>query len=166
MKCSNLLHFWRQRFHQPSCACLTLSWKITFLPVYLRCTREGNTTRQSPPRRPDTMVLCQSVQSHCQPPSPLPLQLLKTHLAHLSLQQCPHLLPQPLLSWQGAGSMWGPGKRAIVSLILSQTSRVETYGNWEKWKRNKWKERERGNYALTSFPTSFPKSLSLTRCVP
>lgn len=92
-------------------------------------------------------------------PTPQRLPPLPAHLARLSLWQCPPRLPQSRLSWPRARYELGPATGAIISSIMSQTSRDA----WEN-KRERDTERERGGkYALTSFPLSV-LSLSHSRC--
>lgn len=70
---------------------------------------------------PDTIALASIPVAGCQIPMPTLLQhlppLLLAHLAHLSLWQCPPLLPQSQLSWQGALYILGQPWRQSFSRL-------------------------------------------------
>lgn len=121
-----------------------------------------------PPLRSDTIALAAIPRASLVPAPPPAHKHARTlpaptHLARLSLWQCPLLVPRSRLSWQGARYVPGPGVRAIISSIMSQTSR----GAWEhRRQRDVERENERERGKLCSHFLSFIYSGSFSPSVP
>lgn len=114
-------------------ACQKLLWKKKnhiSLCIYHTVARGYN--QQPSPLWPDTIALDKIPVPAPQRHPPLP-----AHLVYLSLWQCPTLLPQSRLSWQGACYVLVPSIRAILSSSTSQTSR----DTWDSQKREGYWER-------------------------
>lgn len=152
----------------PLC-CITV-WKISSPWVFVRSCYGKITFHLClyqetgpPPLCPDTIALASI-------PVPACLVLLlnplrpPAHLARLSLSlwQCPPPLPQPRLSWQGARYVPGPATGAVVSSIMSQTSRDQ----WEHKGRGIWRGDKWGRGKLCSHFLSFISSWSFSPTVP
>lgn len=147
-----------ERFHHPQRLSEAVMKKETrnhtFLSIYHTLVLDYQ--HQPPPLCPDTIALDKIPMPACQVLMPAPQchPPLQAHLAHLSLWQCPLLLPQLCLSWQGACYMLVLSTGAVLSSIMSQTS----LGTWDSQKGDVYRERMsegKGNYALTSFSLSF-----------
>lgn len=151
--CFQPVALWSERFHHSMF--LLEVMKNHIFPVYLSQSRAGISSAGLHLSAPDTIALANIPVPACQALVPAPQRYPPppAHLARLSLWQCPPLLPQSRLSWQGARYAQGPATGAIAFSIMSQTSQgrmgtEEGEGYTERMSEGV------GNYALTSFPLS------------
>lgn len=128
------------------------------ISVYIYHMVEQGCHQQPPPLCPDTIALANipvpAVRSLYQSPPlhfPLPPQ---THLARLSLWQMPSSIAPVTVILAGSSLCVGASHRGNHLLDYEPDVSALTHGNTKGRRISREKARERGNYALTSFPLS------------